>query len=864
MGRFDAVHFRGTFRDCQQRVLDHFQEYLDDGRLHIVAAPGSGKTVLGLELIRRLGAPCLILSPTSAIRGQWGERFRELFLDDPADFDALFSDDLHRLKTVNAATYQALYAAMERPSGGEGDCPDLIARMRAHDVRTVCLDEAHHLRNEWYRALESFLKALDRDVTLICLTATPPYDAEGPEWRRYHAICGEIDEEIFIPELVAQKTLCPHQDYVLFNFPTDSELAVLLDHRQRAFAALEEAAGLDLLPALYASLREKDPAGIYDPPEALAAVLAMLEHFDYAPGRKLIRTLTGKASLPPFGLECAETALQYLLDSDLLSEDRKEALAAVLKQHGVYEKRRVTLALTDRDKRLLVGSAGKLGSIARIASSELAAMGGRLRMLVLTDYIQKESLAGAMKQERLSSVSVVSIFETLRRAVPAARIGVLSGSLMILPDDIELPDGCTAEVIPGTEYQIVSFPTSIHEAVQTVGALLEAGTLQILIGTKSLLGEGWDSPCVNTLILASTVGSFVTSNQMRGRAIRIDPRDPEKTANIWHLATVTPDYLFEEDLPARAAAYMAQDDDLLSSYDFDILVRRFDSFMGPNDATGEIESGFERLTAIRPPFDPAGVERINEDMLAEAAARDSVRAHWENALAIRPVRPTVEARVPAEKRLNVYTARSVAPYASLAALALALIRPLAAGGLGLRFGLTGVLCAALYGLWHGGRILLRHRSPARSIQALGEAVYETLCQTGQIEPAAIVDATILSSPHIVSLSLRGASVHDQNVFQTAVAELFSPIEDPRYVLVARTGLGRYRYDRVFACPAVLGKNRESVELLAANLKKAVCRFTPVYTRTEEGRRTLRNCRRQSYITAAEQPVEKRLRLGDRA
>ena len=605
MGCYDRVRFRGTFRDCQRRVLEHAQEYLDDGRLHIVAAPGSGKTVLGLELIRRLDAPCLILSPTSAIRSQWGERLRDLFLDDPEDLDALFSEDLHALKTVNSATYQALYAATQK-----GDA-DLIAGLRARDVRTVCLDEAHHLRNEWYRALETFLRDLDRDVTLICLTATPPYDAEGPEWRRYHAVCGEIDEEIFVPELVASGSLCPHQDYVLFNYPDENELATLRDHRDRASAALEAVGRLDALREACGKLQSRDPDRLYDPPEALTALLTLLEHFGYAADRKRIRRLTGRRTLPPFGMQCAETALQYLLDGDLLSGEGKEELAAVLKKHGVFEKGTVRLVLTDRLRRLLVGSAGTLESVARIARSELDAMGERLRMLVLTDHIKKESLAGITQRERFADVSVTSIFETLRRAVPEARIGVLSGSLVILPEAAGLPGAD----IPGTEYRSVELP----DAVQTVGALLESGALQILVGTKALLGEGWDSPCVNTLVLASAVGSFVSSNQMRGRAMRVDPRDPRKTANIWHLATVAPDYLFEDSLPARAKAYMAQDENRLSSFDFDVLVRRFDAFMGPNDATGEIESGFERLTAIRPPFDAAGVERINREMLAAAA-----------------------------------------------------------------------------------------------------------------------------------------------------------------------------------------------------------------------------------------------------
>ena len=71
MKSFNNIHFKGIFRDYQQRVLDNADKYLKDGKINIVAAPGSGKTVLGLELIRRLGSPCIVLSPTTAIRQQW-------------------------------------------------------------------------------------------------------------------------------------------------------------------------------------------------------------------------------------------------------------------------------------------------------------------------------------------------------------------------------------------------------------------------------------------------------------------------------------------------------------------------------------------------------------------------------------------------------------------------------------------------------------------------------------------------------------------------------------------------------------------------------------------------------------------------
>ena len=71
--------------------------------------------------------------------------------------------------------------------------------------------------------------------------------------------------------------------------------------------------------------------------------------------------------------------------------------------------------------------------------------------------------------------------------------------------------------------------------------LFRDGHIRLLVGTQALLGEGWDAPSINTLVLASNVGSYMLSNQMRGRAIRTDPADPAKVANIWHLATVEPD-----------------------------------------------------------------------------------------------------------------------------------------------------------------------------------------------------------------------------------------------------------------------------------------------------------------------------------
>lgn len=873
MNKFENVHFRGVFRDYQQRVLDHADTYLNDGKINIVAAPGSGKTVLGLELIRRLGEPCMILSPTTSIREQWGARFRDLFLDDENDFNHCFSNDLHKIRLINSITYQALYTALEKVSQSgddDADCSDvdILQTIKENGIKTVCLDEAHHLKNEWQRALEKFVGALENDVKIISLTATPPYDSQSSEWNRYVNVCGEIDEEIFVPELVAQDTLCPHQDYVYFNYPTQAEARIFSEHRENANLALSEIKRLEALQSVFLRVNtDFDYERLFENVKEYIALLVLFKSFGFEINKRLIRVLTAKNGLPAFGLSYAETAIQFLLDGNLLSEEQKEELRGILKAHSVYDKRKVTLALNEKLKRTLVSSVGKLESIRQIAKSEYDAMGSALRMLILTDFIKKESVERISTADSFNSVNVVSIFETLRRADDSVNIAVLSGALVILPDSVDLSlVKHRKQSISGTRYCIVEISGSNHDSVEFVGRLFEQGKIQILVGTKSLLGEGWDSPCINSLILASFVGSFVLSNQMRGRAIRIDKTDPQKTSNIWHLVTVEPEYMFRENALEQINEYVnRRKNSELTSWDFEVLKRRFEAFMGPNYSTGKIENGIQRITAIAPPYDEKGIDRINDEMLARSQNRANVREQWKNEVSEAKIEVEIETSVPKEKRMPAFTFYNVALLLMLFGLEASIIRGFVRSAEQLFISSGSLLLILIEALFFVAFYILikkivLHFNPARFMKALGIAVYKTLRQCDMISGYARVEVDQDKDLSEVNLVLRNATVRDQNVFNTAITELLSPIENPRYILIKKAFLRKYNYSYSFACPSIIGKKKEYVEVLSKELKRSLGSFTAVYTHREDGRKLILKCRRNSYVTYNQRMIDKKYKV----
>lgn len=176
------VRFSLPWRDYQARVLDELQTHLDDNHLHVVAAPGSGKTVLGLEVVRRLNHPALIFAPTIAIRDQWLDRFVALFCPPNADSRNWISRDLHNPKLLTVSTYQGLHSAYTGRPDPDDDSDDseeenaagpkiaqtphpsrkqLFDAIRRAGIRTLVVDEAHHLRSEWWKCLIDLKKHLD-------------------------------------------------------------------------------------------------------------------------------------------------------------------------------------------------------------------------------------------------------------------------------------------------------------------------------------------------------------------------------------------------------------------------------------------------------------------------------------------------------------------------------------------------------------------------------------------------------------------------------------------------------------------------------------------------------------------------------
>lgn len=892
----NQLSFKGQWRQYQQRVLDKAESFMDDGKIHLVAAPGSGKTTLGIEFIQRFGNPTLILVPTVTIRQQWIDRIKQAFLSDDNLVEQLISQDLKRPKMITVATYQALHSAMNQVVGDsliedtddesqqehfDFQGFDIRKTFGDQDLGTLCLDECHHLRNEWWKSLEIFRKSFPK-IKMISLTATPPYEGEPALWERYISMCGEIDEEITVPELVKEGTLCPHQDYVYFAFPTKEERTQLDQFEKQKLNFLTKLSTdinfsntIQSSPALSDQISDDD---LLANPKYLSAILIFLRSKNL-PFPQRFQGLLATKALPTFTLEWFETLLNGVIFQVPnwfgFTEEAFNQLKSDLKANGLIERNQVKLIRNKKQDVLLNQSLGKLNAVRDIFKAEYQSLGNNLRQLVLTDFIRKDfQVHLGDKNAQFTQLGVLSYFESIRSEMIeqswTVPIAVLTGSLVIIPTSAKehlerlIPNSRLSYDIIGQlsqeDYLKVSVSGSHHDLVTALTQLFQEGYIQVIIGTKSLLGEGWDAPCVNSLILASFVGSFMLSNQMRGRAIRVWPDNPDKTSNIWHLVSINLSprkwFEFQNDEENYDETLELQLYGL--SPDLDLLDRRMTQFLGLHYSELTIESGIDRLDLNQITFSQKGLEKLNQNAITLSQKRQELKDRWQQAL---PLNEEMEVanEVEVDKQFLPLAYLNDWMKALLISQALAVTyfiidlgRYLIVGkpfNQSLPIFLLALLVLAIF--W--GRYFI-YKSPYKRLEIFGKAIHQALLDSGQIETEESAPRVVKDSKQAIynAIYLKGASMREKEIFAQALTEFFAPIENQRYILKSCHKVKNQT--EFFAVPSMFEKRKADAESFLQHIQKSVGKYNLIYTRSVQGRPILLEARIKALGNKQERTV----------
>lgn len=892
------IRFRYNWRNYQQRVLDELESHLDDNHLHVIAPPGSGKTILGLEVARRLNKPTLIFAPTVAIRNQWIQRFCELFLRIEQKPDWI-SRDIKQPRFLTVVTYQALHAAClgmnldEETEDSEEEQPDelngsvkynkILPLLQAQNFGTIVVDEAHHLKNAWWRSLTEVKRVLN--PTVVGLTATPPYDVSHQEWQRYVELNGPVDAEISVPELVAEGNLCPHQDYIFFSLPSKQEHLKIHEFRQRMQTLFEEIKTDETISeALQNHPIYQSPKNnlewIYSNLEYYSALLIYLnargvlvtgEHLDVV-GDKTF-------TVPELNFEWMEVLLTFYLYKDPENfapfKVHQEKIKNKLKRSGALERRSVSLRHNHRIDSFLSSSISKLNSIDRVVKFEHGHLGNSLRMVILTDFIRKEFLVNKpINDLELNKIGVLPIFEQLRRNdTKGIKIGVLTGSLVIIPSSsldvfketaakYGIGNVSTSTLAFDNGFSVVNTTDKIkHDIVHIVTQVFQQGEIEVLIGTKSLLGEGWDAPSINSLVLASFVGSYVLSNQMRGRAIRTERGNISKTANIWHLVCI----------------------DQTSSYggdDIQLLRRRFKAFVGVSFRKEvSIENGIGRLNIPQQIISSADLEKVNDEMLSNAGQRDRLKSKWSDALENGETM-IEEMKVPFPEELD-YTATKSLYYNKTIKY---LLTALGSGLLGFTeiafqsFGKSiqhiktlegfaywvlgiGMVGALVFGglAFNTLRAFIKYRDISDDVKQIGEALLDTLIKIKVVHThhTKLHISTIIDEFGAIYCHLEGGTTYEKSIFIKSLQETIGTVDNPRYIIIRKSFFMNVLSQKDYhSVPDLIGRKKEFAEFFATRWRKIVGQCELVYTRSVEGRKLILKSRFHSLASEFEEKTER--------
>jgi superfamily II DNA or RNA helicase len=919
---WDSCAFPGSFRRYQRLALDAFEQLRDEGeqRAYVVMPPGSGKTVLGLEMARRLGRRTMVLAPNTAVQAQWLAQWKEFGgagpHPRPASTDRALSapvtvltyqsltvwdrtaDDEDVRDDASAALAEARRAAVRGEDGSDlldllhPRGRELVERAAGSGPWTLVLDECHHLLETWGALCRALVRALGEQTWVIGLTATPRTAMTERQARLHDELFGDCDFLVPAPAVVKEGELAPFQELAYLTAPTVEEDTWIVAERQR-FADLQvelltlrngSVPFVDWLRCrLHERRRDRDVAAD-DGGEAAPAGVQLswleLEHEQPGLARAGLRLAHDGVIGLPTGARLREEhrvsadahdwavlldaySREHLMTSDHAEDARLlVAVREVLPSLGYVLTARGLRSTTSPVDRICALSAAKTAAAVHLLSAESDALGEDLRAVVLCDYEQRTASPPASLAEtaedrpagsaRLAFLAIArsDLGDTLRPVLVTGRtVAVRRADFPAFRTfaPSALTDRLLADPMDG-DRSLVTLSAGIGWSarvwVPLVTRWLEAGGTQVLVGTRSLLGEGWDCPSLNVMVDLTAAATPAAVTQLRGRSLRLDPERPDKVADNWTVLCVA------EDHPRGDADYLRG-------------VRKHQHHLAPG-GEGLIESGIGHCDEVLGPYAPPDREArdgVNARALARTSERDAVRAVWAvgedyRGMELTSLRLRVEqplglpgGTVPASLLTPRRTLGASAPAGLPGDRSPAQLWPLPVGaavavgsfgsvvaspGTGLWLGLgTGVLATAVVG---GQRYLaqtaaLREtagKEQTATLTQLAGAVADALHAAGATSVGAAGVRVAGTSGGAVSCELEAPSA-ESALFAASLDELLAPLADPRW-LVSRlvlpapaTAAGRRRLavDRALgrpveaavawhAVPAALSRSRSRV------------------------------------------------------
>lgn len=838
MGAPRARPGRPPLRTHQRLALAALEQAWAAGRRRAwtVLPPGAGKTRVGLETAEALlgsGAVerVVVLGPNTAIVGQWEAQAAALDVD------------------LTAWTYQSV--ALFDPDAEvdeEGGAHSQVARLhengraRVQELREagpllLVLDECHHLLEVWGRLLAELLADLP-DARVLGLTATPPAALTRDQADLVETLFGGTVFEASIPAVVREGDLAPFAELVWLVPPTPHE-AAWVDSSAERFAELVAAladpsfGSVPFLAWLDRRLVERGASEASTGADASWSRLAAAEPALADAALRLHHA--GMLALPPGARPSEEHRREpdaedwVVLVGDwvtghlLRSEDPADAAAlegvrrALPSVGHVLTRRGVRRGRSPID-RVLARSEAKTHAAVEIARVEQGALGELRRLLVLCDHESATAtlpvdLRGVLSEQAGSAHAVlmalvadpagcdallvtgstvaggVRTVEALVAHV-AASDPTLAGSLRVGADP----------TTPGGLVHRLEGPWTSRRWVPHVTRFFEQGGTTVLVGTRGLLGEGWDARSVSGLVDLTSVTTTTAVVQTRGRALRTDPDHPDKVAVNWSVVCTS-------DRHPRG------------DRDWVRLVRKHAGFFGV-DADGEVVDGVGHIDPAFSPYAPppdSEVDAVNARMVLRAEDRAGIRERWRvgepyddrpgRTVRVRPrragtlgalatpapvvVRPAgLEPRTPLPRRTP---ARELLGGAGLVAGVLGL-------GLGMRAAAVAVLVVALLAalllrrttLAGRGRALLAAGAVPPSVEQVGGAVADALHDCGLVGAGAGALAVEVDAAGEYRCRLAGVPEAESELFARALDEALGPVLAPRYVVPRHVLLDRHR------------------------------------------------------------------------